>query len=97
MAYRSPLAFSSVAEEGYVDGTNYDAWAYFIWDWKKSLTVSTRSLYYLQRSNQEGMRVFRPRKQKNLAGSSYYNQTGDTKTGRSATHEFAFSRAYFYS
>jgi len=75
------------AEEGYVDGTNYDAWAYFIGIEKKFNSQHSVAFTTYNAPTKRGMQGVSTEEAKNLAGSSYYNpnwgyQNGEKRNSR---------------
>lgn len=75
------------AEEGYVDGTNYDAWAYFVGIEKKFNDHHSLSLTAFNAPTKRGMQGVATEEAHKLAGSNYYNpnwgyQNGDKRNAR---------------
>lgn len=75
------------AEEGYVDGTNYDAWAYFVGIEKKFNSHHSVAFTTYNAPTRRGMQGVSTEEAKNLAGSNYYNpnwgyQNGEKRNAR---------------
>ncbi|HBI81906.1 MAG TPA: TonB-dependent receptor [Bacteroidales bacterium] len=75
------------AEEGYVEGTNYDAWAYFIGIEKKFNSKHSVAFTTYNAPIKRGMQGVSTDEAKSLAGTSYYNpnwgyQNGEKRNAR---------------
>jgi len=80
------------AEEGYVEGTNYDAWAYSI-GIEKSSIVNIRLHSPLIMLPSKGVcKEYRPMRQKALQEQATTTPTGVTRMAKNATHAFGFSK-----
>jgi len=75
------------AEEGYVEGTNYDAWAYFIGIEKKFNSKHSVAFTTYNAPTKRGMQGVSTDEAKSLVGTSYYNpnwgyQNGEKRNAR---------------
>ncbi|MCB2197187.1 MAG: TonB-dependent receptor [Bacteroidetes bacterium] len=76
------------AEEGYVEGTDYDAWAYFFAA-EKRIGAHTLNLTAFATPNKRGKLIGSTQEAYDLAGSNYYNanwgyQAGEVRNARVA-------------
>ncbi|HPD96356.1 MAG TPA: TonB-dependent receptor [Tenuifilaceae bacterium] len=75
------------AEEGYVKGTNYDAWAYFVGIEKKFNDKHSVAFTTFNAPTKRGMQGVSTDEAKNLVGDNYYNpnwgyQNGEKRNAR---------------
>ena len=75
------------AEKGYVEGTNYDAWAYFIGIEKKFNDHHSVTFTAFNAPTRRGMQGVSTEEAKSLAGTNYYNpnwgyQNGEIRNAR---------------
>lgn len=75
------------AEEGYVEGTNYDGWAYFIGIEKKFNSNHSVALTTFNAPTKRGLQGLSTEEARELSGSNYYNpnwgyQNGEVRNAR---------------
>lgn len=80
------------ADEGYVDGTNYDAWAYFIGIEKKFNSRHSVAFTTFNAPTKRGMQGVSTEEARDLAGSNYYNPNWGYQNGEKRNAKVRFQQ-----